>query len=102
MKAITSTEKLISSFNKFSKERNPEDLSMSAKMTIDLFSRRVSQGKVRDEEIADFSEMVGMYKYTNTPQVSKDLNEYYSNSIVQSINYVQNVQNVDEIGQKVA
>ena len=77
MEAITSTEKLISSFNKFSKERNPEDLSMSAKMTIDLFSRRVSQGKVRDEEIADFSEKVltfplkrdiiyNVYVYTET------------------------------------
>jgi hypothetical protein len=102
MEAITSTEKLISSFNKFSKERNPEDLSNTAKMTIDLFSRRVSQGKVKNDEISDFSDLITMYKYTDTPQVSKDLKDYYSNSIVQSINYGQKVQNVDEISKRIA
>ena len=99
MEAITSTEKLIANFNQFSKERNPESLSNAVKCTIDLFSRQISQGKVNEDAISDFSEKVTMYKYTNTPQVSNDLSNYYSNSLAQSINYVQNV---DEIGKRIA
>lgn len=103
MEAITSTEKLIANFNKFSNgDRNPENLSSAVKSTIDLFTRQISKGKVPEDAINDFTEMVTMYKYTDTPQVSNDLTEYYSNSIAQSINYVQDIQNVDEISKKVA
>lgn len=103
MEAVTSTEKLIANFNSFSKgDRNPENLSSAVKSTIDLFSRQVSKGQVTEDAIGDFTEMVTMYKYTDTPQVSKDLTDYYSNSIAQSINYVRNIQNVDEISKKVA
>lgn len=104
MAAITVTENLIANLNKFSKERDSKYLDSAVKSSIDLFAKQVSKqssnNAINEESIHDFGELITMYKYTNTPQISRSVTEYYDNTIKNSLN-MQDI-NTNEVARRIA
>lgn len=88
MATITITENLIANLNKFSKERDAKYLDSAVKNTINLFGKQVSKqanNNLNEEAVQDFGELITMYKYTNTPQISDSITDYYNSTIKNSL-----------------
>lgn len=88
MATTTITENLIANLNKFSKERDSKYLDSAVKYTIDIFGKQVSKqanNNLNEEAVQDFGELITMYRYTNTPQITNSVTDHFNSTIKNSL-----------------